>query len=296
MSDVMSGFSADWLRLREPFDLAARHPVLAQRFRAALRRQDASPLRIIDLACGSGANFRALAPLLASDQEWRLIDHDPLLLAAQRAEITQWATQQGWRCEDHHDGALAINTGEALWLVRGQQLDLARNLESIDLAACDGLVTTAFLDLVSADWLDRLSALLAQTHRPLLATLTVDGRRIWHPSQPDDQLVAEAFLSHQGGDKGFGPSLGVGATSYLAAGLAKKGYQVSTEASDWHIGPEHHGMLLTLSKEAAAVAIETSSTKASIVSAWLAERSAKIQQGLLSLQVGHLDLLATPAH
>ncbi|MBC7699217.1 hypothetical protein [Aquabacterium sp.] len=291
----MTGFSADWLRQREPFDLAARHQTLALQFREALTpRPPQSALRILDLASGSGANFRALAPVLQTDQEWLMVDHDPLLLAAQRTEIARWAAQHGWHCQDQ-EGALSIHVGTARWLVRGQQLDLARDLESIDLASCDGLVTTAFLDLVSAAWLDRLSALLMRTHRPLLATLTVDGRRTWSPGRPADYLVADAFLSHQGSDKGFGPSLGARATPHLAAGLAKVGYQVSTQTSDWTIGQEHREMLLTMAREAAGVAIEAEPTNAPAVSAWLAEKLADIQQGLLSLNVGHLDLLAVPA-
>ena len=288
-----TGFSADWLRQREPFDLAARSQSLANGFRKALGSQAPVPLRIVDLASGSGANFRALAPLLEADQEWRLVDHDPLLLAAQRTEITAWASRHGWHCHDH-EGALAIHAGTARWLVRGQQLDLVRNLEDIDLASCDGLVTTAFLDLVAAAWLDRLSALLSRTRRPLLATLTVNGRRTWCPGRPADRLVTDAFLSHQDGDKGFGPSLGVRATPYLAASLATAGYQISTPASDWHIGQEHHDMLLSMAKEAAAVATETDPSNGPTVCSWLADRASDIHQGLLSLEFGHLDLLAVP--
>lgn len=294
MTDAATtGFSADWLRQREPFDLAARSPSLALGFRAALRPQAPAALRIVDLASGSGANFRALAPLLDTNQEWRLVDHDPRLIAAQRTEITRWASGHGWHCHDH-EGALAIHAGPARWLVRGQPLDLARNLEDIDLASCDGLVTTAFLDLVSAPWLDRLSKLLAQTRRPLLATLTVDGRRTWFPGKPADQFLADAFLSHQGSDKGFGPSMGMRATPYLATSLTTSGYQVSTQASDWHIGQEHRDMLLNMVQEAAAVAIETDPSREPAVSSWLADRATDIHQGLLSLVIGHLDLLAVP--
>lgn len=298
-SDETNGFSADWLRRREPFDLAARSGALASGFKAALAQQAPSGWRIVDLASGSGANFRALAPLLEADQEWTLIDHDPLLLAAQRTDIVRWATRHGWRCQDQQD-ALLINAGTVQWLVQSQQLDLARNLEDIDLAPCHGLVTTAFLDLVSAAWLDRLAALLTHTRRPFLSTLTVDGRRTWHPGRPADPLISEAFLAHQGGDKGFGPSLGVQATHYLADRLAEKGYEVSTQTSDWVIGTAHRHMLQALITEAAAVATEmlaktsTPPANAHTVTNWLAERSADIQQSLLSMKVGHLDLLAAP--
>ena len=290
----MSGFSADWLRLREPFDLAARSRTLADGFKAALGPRRAQPWRIVDLACGSGANFRALAPWLEGDQAWLMVDHDPRLLAAQRTEIAQWAGRRGWSCEQAHEDRLEIHTGTARWQVRGRPLDLARSLEDIDLATCDGLVTTAFLDLVSAAWLDRLAALLAKAPRPLLATLSVDGRRTWGPAHPFDPLVAAAFIAHQDGDKGFGPSLGVRAVPHLAERLTAAGCRVETEASDWQIGPSHLELLLTLAREAAAVAAQTRPAEAPAVSAWLADRAAGIRDGTVSLSVGHLDLLAVP--
>jgi hypothetical protein len=293
--DTPAGFSADWLRQREPFDLAARSGRLALAFRAVLKeKQGAAACRLVDLAAGSGANFRALAPLLEADQAWCLVDHDPRLLAAQRSEIAGWASRQGWRCDDRGD-TLSIDTGRFQWTVRGQRLDLDRQLEDLDLGAFDGLVTTAFLDLVSAGWVDRLCTLLARACLPLLATLTVDGRRSWHPVHPSDRQVHAAFLAHQGGDKGFGEALGVQAAARLAARLSPRGYEVTTEASDWRIGPGHGAMLTTLLEEAAAVAGEAAPSISSTVSAWRAARLEDQRRGALSMEVGHLDLLAVPA-
>jgi len=48
----MSGFSADWLTLREPYDLRARNPTVLDRVAASL--EQLSSVRIVDLACGTG--------------------------------------------------------------------------------------------------------------------------------------------------------------------------------------------------------------------------------------------------
>ena len=151
----MSGFAADWLQRREPFDAAARNRDLARRFGAVLGDGQSGPRRIIDLAAGSGANFRALAPLIGGDQDWLLVDHDPLLMAAQAVEIARWSKREGWRCLDI-DGGVSVETGAARWRTRTHRLDLANDLEQIDFADCDGVTTAAFLDLVSAAWLERL--------------------------------------------------------------------------------------------------------------------------------------------
>ena len=63
----MSGFSAEWLALREPLDARSRSAELVARLRA-----DApdGTRRIVDLATGTGANLRYLAPRLGGDQDW----------------------------------------------------------------------------------------------------------------------------------------------------------------------------------------------------------------------------------
>jgi hypothetical protein len=288
----MSGFSADWLRRREPFDLAARDHTLARSFATALGAH--RPRKIIDLAAGSGANFRALAPLLGGDQDWLLVDHDAALLAAQATEIARWAGLQGWRCEPNDD-ALIVQSAGACWRVRAQMLDLVQDLERIDFAASDGVTTTAFLDLVSAAWLQQLCRQLTHSQRPLLATLTVDGRRAWSPALPADVRIQAAFQRHQGGDKGFGPALGNTAATVLASHLAANGYSVTTARSDWHIGAEHPEMLLQMVTEAAAVATEADPANVTPIAQWSAQRSAQLAAAQLALEIGHLDLLAEPA-
>jgi hypothetical protein len=75
----MSGFSAEWLALREPYDRLARNADVQAAVVAALAGR--ASLGIVDLACGTGANVRALGPRLAARQNWRLVDNDLSLLA-----------------------------------------------------------------------------------------------------------------------------------------------------------------------------------------------------------------------
>ena len=75
----MSGFSAEWLALREPYDLRARNPAVLDAVAAALKSH--SSVRIVDLACGTGSTLRALGPHLPARQNWKLVDNDLGLLA-----------------------------------------------------------------------------------------------------------------------------------------------------------------------------------------------------------------------
>jgi hypothetical protein len=79
----MTGFSADWLTLREPYDMRARNPKVLDAAAASL--EALSSVRVVDLACGTGSTLRALGPLLPAQQSWKLIDNDLGLLARAKA-------------------------------------------------------------------------------------------------------------------------------------------------------------------------------------------------------------------
>ncbi|HMJ42180.1 MAG TPA: SAM-dependent methyltransferase, partial [Pseudolabrys sp.] len=75
----MTGFAADWLALREPYDIRARNPQVLDAVVASFAGNNA--VRIVDLACGTGSTLRALAPRFPRGQNWRLADNDLSLLA-----------------------------------------------------------------------------------------------------------------------------------------------------------------------------------------------------------------------
>jgi len=88
----MSGFSADWLALREPYDARARNrDVLDSVATAAVAAGDA--VAVVDLACGTGSTLRAIAPRLPPRQDWRLVDNDLSLLARAAARQSAAAKQ-----------------------------------------------------------------------------------------------------------------------------------------------------------------------------------------------------------
>jgi len=266
----MSGFSPEWLRQREPFDLAARDRTCMARFAMAIRQATHRPLRLLDLASGSGASFRALAPLIDAEQVWMLTDNDADLLSARSAHTGRWTTQH-------------------------RVIDLARRLDELDFSAFDGITTSAFLDLVSRAWLARFTDKLTAARRPLLAMLSVDGRRLWHPSLPEDIAVLTAFERHQASDKGFGAALGATAAYRLADLLSARGWTVTLAHSDWHLSPDAVAMLNALLEDTLRAAYEACPEQADEFSHWGEVRQGQIARGELSLDVGHLDLLALPS-
>ena len=180
----MSGFSADWLTLREPYDLRSRNAIVLDAVAAHLEPNFS--VQIVDLACGTGSTSRALGPHLPVRQNWRLIDNDLGLLA--RARVTPVA------------GDTAINV---------IPLDLNRDLEAALDGAVDLVATSALLDLVSEPWLDRLVVEIVARSIPLYAALSL--RRAHEINATDPSMtreIATAVNAHQRTDRlraGAGP-------------------------------------------------------------------------------------------
>ncbi|HVM80911.1 MAG TPA: class I SAM-dependent methyltransferase [Stellaceae bacterium] len=289
---MSEGFGLDWLRLREGQDMRARSRTLARGFGAAVRRKAGdAPALLVDLGAGSGAGFRALAPLIAGDQEWRLVDHDRALLGHQAAEIAQWARGQGYRVT-HGMGVVTVATGRAHWRAHSIDRDLAAGLESLSLSSAHGVACAALLDLVSESWLRALADRLASSRVPFLAALSVDGRREWRPEHGEDALVLSAFARHQVGDKGFGTALGPEAPRVARAVFEERGYGVMAAPADWRLDAVDDALLAALVDGDAAAAAESEPAAASRIAKWRADRHAARAEGTLRLTVGHVDILA----
>jgi hypothetical protein len=274
----VSGFDADWLALRAPADDRARATALETELAAVLgARARGAPWLAVDLATGTGANLRRLAPRLPGPQRWRLVDADPALLA-------------------HAAGAargLHAADGGAVEAVVER-----RDLATADLdALCAGaaLVTaSALLDLVSAAWLERLADAITRTRAVALFALDYDGRRECTPVEPLDAAAHAAFDAHQRGDKGFGPALGPAAAAYAAEAFAGRGFRVVRARSDWALGPADGALQSALIEGWATAAIEREPERREAHAAWRSARIAHVANGHSRVVVGHEDLLVVP--
>jgi hypothetical protein len=266
----MSGFSADWLTLREPYDLRARNPAVLDAVAAALGRL--SSLRIVDLACGTGSTLRALGPVLPARQHWKLTDNDLGLLA--RATAMPLAAD------------VTVTT---------IPLDLNRDPEAALDGPVDLVATSALLDLVSETWLDRLAVEIAARGIRLYAALSYDGGIELTPPDPLDAAITAAVNAHQRIDKGFGPALGPAAAAFAIARFEALGYSVVHGASDWEMGPEDLDIQTEIMTGWASAAHDIGALSLADTTAWLARRRDVLAKGRSSLRVGHVDFFATPS-
>lgn len=278
----MSGFSPDWLALREPADHRARDRDLLTDL--AERLQGRRSVSVVDLGCGAGSNLRAVAPYLPADQHWRLIDHDPALLAVARERIAAWSDH----AETVAGDLVATRNGQTL-TVSFIEADLARDLDGALHGEPDLVTAAALFDLVSADWIRGFADLVAARGAAFHTALTYNGEESWAPPHPADAAMLAAFHAHQGGDKGFGPSAGPAASRHLAEAFTRNGYEVRIGESSWQLDDADAALVRELALGIAAAVRETGRVPEATIAAWSDGRLSGA-----SCRVGHTDLLALP--
>ena len=197
----MSGFSPEWLALREPADHRARDGFLAM---ALAEHLQSKPLvRVVDLGCGTGSNIRATYAALGREQHWTLVDYDARLLTAARATLQAWAdaaTPDG-------DRLVLQKSGKTL-VVAFRQANLMTDLDAALGAECVLVTASALFDLCSQAFIARFAQAVAVRRAVFYTVLTYNGVQRWTPRHELDAAMADAFHAHQMTDKGFGFSAG----------------------------------------------------------------------------------------
>ena len=284
----MSGFSTDWLSLREPADHAARDNPVTERLQARARAHQG--LSILDLGAGTGSNLRFLAPRLGHRQRWRLLDHDPALLAALPTRLEEWAA--------HNDYTLvgtAVTTLEGPGFsarIASAHADLAGGIDSwLSADATDLVCASALLDLVSDDWLCTVLASCLRHRASTCFTLNYDGNVHWHPALHDDDVLRAHLNAHQQQSKGIGMALGPSAGEAATRHLVDLGFSAMQAASPWQLDARHAKLQVALAEGWVAAAIEHDAGIARRAGDWLDRRRELAVEAGARVTVGHLDVL-----
>lgn len=265
----MSGFAADWLALREPYDGKARNGKVLAAVAAAFA--GLASITIVDLACGTGSTMRAVASRLPPRQTWRLVDNNLSLL-----------------------GRTANAPPAAAAIIRPTPIDLALDLEAALDGPADLVTASALLDLVSAEWLDRLVVETAARRLPVYAALTYDARTELDPKDPLDGAIVDAVNRHQGTDKGFGPALGPEAAAAATARFRNTGHDVVQGTSDWVFAPHDREIQNEVIAGWAKAAREMGNVPLSEIIGWVTRRRDLVSAGRSRMRVGHVDFFARP--
>lgn len=265
--------SAEWLDLREPADAAARDRDLVEHLRRHLPAT--SPRVIHDLACGTGAMGRWLAPLLPGPQRWVLHDRDADLLHAAAAELPGPAA----------DGASVV--------VETRRSDVTQ-LRPDDLADATLITASALLDLMTHDELAGLVDVCSKAGCPILLSLSVVGHVDLAPADPLDSCVAAAFDAHQRRMTERGRLLGPDAFAAAAEGFWRLGAEVLVRPTPWRLGAAEADLAGEWFTGWIGAASEQSVDLAGDIGSYVCRRLAEARAGELAVTVGHADLLVLP--
>ncbi|WP_028672601.1 class I SAM-dependent methyltransferase [Saccharospirillum impatiens] len=269
----MSGFSIDWLDLREDADRRARDSSLREQALQWLTgegRSASAPL-VVDLGAGTGSTLRALGGSGQQRLNWRLVDHDQTLLEEAR----------------RRHGATHV--------VEACVADLSP-VEALPLAGARLVTASALFDLVSSGFVESLATVLKDQCRQspvgLYAALNYDGATLWTPPHPLDEPVLQAFNRDQRTDKGFGPALGPQAGPVMEAQFRRAGFEVYTAVSPWVLGATDQGMVSALIDGIASAVAGSSGLDSGALRDWVRFRHDHAATGTCT--VGHTDLLVLP--
>ncbi|WCN79026.1 class I SAM-dependent methyltransferase [Micromonospora sp. LH3U1] len=261
---------ADWLRLREPADAAARAEDLLDAVRSRLTGD--GPTVIHDLGSGTGSMSRWLAARLSGPQHWILHDRDADLLARAAEGMTGVTAADG-----------------APVTVRTRCGDLTR-LTAADLADGSLVTASALLDMLTVEEIDRVVA--ACVGRPTLFAISVTGRVRFTPADPLDEEVEAAFNDHQRRTVDGRRLLGPDAAATTAAAFARRGVDVRERPSPWRLGPDQADLAAEWFRGWLGAACAQRPDLTGPAQAYAQRRLADAAAGRLTVLVEHSDLLA----
>lgn len=281
-----------WLQLRETADAAARSESLTRLIADALA--DREPVRVLDLATGTGANLRYLAPHLPRLQHWLVVDRDPALLALLPALTSSWGVARQYDVRTHVNGCVIRGDGLECH-VETRELDLGVLPEDEIFAGRHLVTASALLDLVSERWMIELAARCRAVGAAALFAITYNGWSSCSPAEPEDEMIRDLLNRHQKRDKGLGgPAAGPDAAECVARCFAAVGYRVRTEPSDWTLGSAEHELQRRLIEGWADAATDMHAD-ASTIARWRHRRIGHLEAGRSRTIVGHVDVAALPA-
>jgi hypothetical protein len=263
----------DWLDVREAADAAARAGELVDVLRRRL--PSGRPWVIHDLACGSGAMGRWLAPLLPGPQRWVLHDRDGDLLELAASDTPGRAL----------DGAaVGVET----------RLSDVTQLEREDLEGATLVTASALLDLLTEAELAAVIHACASVGSPVLLTLSVTGGVELSPADPLDARVAAAFDAHQRRLTRRGRLLGPDAVDAAAEGFRRLGAQVVVASSPWRLGAADADLTVAWLTGWIGAACEQEPALAADADLYRRRRLREAAAGELDVTVGHADLVVLP--
>ena len=278
---------------------------------AALRPATAAqPLRILEVGAGIGGMVeRLLVGDVLTHATYTAIDQAPMLIAQAHRLLLQWADEQGFQVNESRKRQLNMWRARQHITVETEAIDVAGFVAREDGSRTwDLLIGQAFLDLI--DMPATLPALcsLVDPGGLLYFPLTFDGGTVFQPEgeAPFDGAIEACY--HQAIDQRVldgKPSGDSRAGRRLFTQLRTAGVDVvAAGGSDWVVFADANGypddeayFLHDIIHTIGAALAGHPRLDAELLSTWVAQRHAQIEQGSLVYIAHQLDVLGrVPGH
>lgn len=260
-----------WFALRESADGHARDPRLARRLAGLFI--DTPTIRVLDLAAGTGANLRAIAPLLGEMQEWTLVENSPTLLEDAAFRIAEWADEARAVGD-----SLVVSKGDRHIGVSFRIADSARAFETLLARQPDLVTANPMPEMAAPLWAKRFAKAVTESGASLFCPLIANGTAHFTPPHSLDAALSGL---------GAGKASAARTAEILGTALRAEGFTVEKAPSAWQLGAGDGALIAAiLDRMAEAAESATPEDRA----AWRAFHG----KGLESLVIGHDDLFAYP--
>jgi len=280
--------SLEWQLERFPFDAIARSRKVEKIFLNYFT--GATSLNIVDVGAGLAANTRYYVEKFPFDQNWRLIENDPVILGGCLQTLVQWAKAQQWKytLSKNELKMYAPNKNIGVKVARGSLMDLDK---LIDLSTINLITANAVFDLFSKDQFQTFINILAAQRLPLFTTLNY-ASMVFEPQDFADKKYIRLYENHMIQPRKSGSKMGPFCSENMIKDLEKVGYNIKTGSSDWLIKSENGNMMNYLLRfmQVAIGEILKSKIELNQLEQWISTKKQIVKDGRLSLKVHHLDI------
>ena len=180
-----------------------------------------SALRVLDLACGTGANMRALAPILPPDQDWIMLTGSEAEEEQVRDLLFRWAP-----AAEEIAGGLKIERQGLRIAVRFERHDVAASGTMPDCEAAGLVVLDQNALRLTTSTFAAIANACARMGAVVHARCLYDGRIKLQPHHPADAQMTAALHRRLMEQTPLGAASGPLAASQLAERLELAGYSV----------------------------------------------------------------------
>ena len=282
-----------WLAHRFACDAEARHPEIEHKF-LSFFEQHQTPLKLVDVGSGTGANVRYYFDRIPHQQEWILVEQDARLRDDCRQSLAHFAEQRGYDWQPQND-TFQLTDGQKTATVTFVPGHIERIEQLVDLSQTDVVTANAVFDLVPFEQFDALVGKLVQHDVCLLATLNYYETSFLPFSEHDHRFVGWYHM-HMKRPQPMGIAMGADCSEEMLDLLAQHHMMIEQEGSQWHLKKNattmHHYLLHFI--EHAVAELNLSADEQQDVERWLEHKKKLCRERELEIIVDHSDIFAYP--